>query len=103
YRLVGLGLKTHRVTVNFGQPNRDASRFIEVTGVEFDGVEDTVYCFTEPKRHRGCFNGIVTGQCGETPLLPYESCVLGSVNLANHVLDDGSDYDWEELEHTVRV
>jgi len=41
--------------------------------------------------------------CGETPLLPYESCVLGSVNLANHVLDDGSDYDWEELEHTVRV
>ena len=103
HRLVGLGLKTHRVTVNFGQPNRDASRFIGVTGIEFDGVEDTVYCFTEPKRHRGCFNGIVTGQCGETPLLPYESCVLGSVNLANHVLDDGSDYDWEGLEHSVRV
>lgn len=41
--------------------------------------------------------------CGETPLLPYESCVLGSVNLANHVLDDGSDYDWEQLENTVRV
>jgi len=41
--------------------------------------------------------------CGETPLLPYESCVLGSVNLANHVLDDGSDYDWEGLEHSVRI
>ena len=82
-------------------PNRDASRFIEVTGIEFDGVDDTVYCFTEPKRHRGCFNGIVTGQCGETPLLPYESCVLGSINLSEHVVEGG--FDWEQLENTVRV
>ncbi len=44
-----------------------------------------------------------TNPCGEVPLLPWESCVLGSVNLARMVREDGADLDWERLRHAVRV
>ncbi|MFB6104940.1 MAG: adenosylcobalamin-dependent ribonucleoside-diphosphate reductase [Halobacteriaceae archaeon] len=42
-----------------------------------------------------------TNPCGEVPELPYEACILGSVNLAHHTT--GSSIDWEKLRDTVHV
>jgi len=42
-----------------------------------------------------------TNPCGEQPLLPYEACVLGSVNLLAHVKN--REIDWMLLEKTVRT
>ncbi len=43
-----------------------------------------------------------TNPCGEQPLLPYEACNLGSINLACFVRQDGT-IDYDELRATVRA
>ena len=46
-----------------------------------------------------------TNPCGEMPLLPYESCNLGSINLAKMLVekDTGYEIDWGRLETVINI
>ncbi|WP_455220980.1 adenosylcobalamin-dependent ribonucleoside-diphosphate reductase [Kaarinaea lacus] len=47
-----------------------------------------------------------TNPCGEQPLPPYGSCLLGSVNLTKFVLDPFTDrarFDWDKYRKVVRI
>jgi ribonucleoside-diphosphate reductase alpha chain len=44
-----------------------------------------------------------TNPCGEVPLLPWEACTLGSVNLSKFWVAERKDMDWDALRETVRV
>jgi len=53
-----------------------------------------------------CENIRATNPCGEQPLPPYGSCLLGSVNLTKFVRDpftDKASFDWDEYNEVVDV
>ncbi|MDQ1326905.1 MAG: ribonucleoside-diphosphate reductase alpha chain, partial [Candidatus Poribacteria bacterium] len=88
----------------------------KVISIEFDGYED-VYNGTVDEFHNfyiGGFSNEENGkkviifvdnlQCGELPLLSWESCNLGSVNLSKMVREKNGEYsiDYDKLGMTVR-
>jgi ribonucleoside-diphosphate reductase alpha chain len=80
-----------------------------VASVAPDGVED-VYDVQVPGLNAFDANGIYAHNCGEQPLLPYDVCNLGSVNVGAFVRDDvpASEpwydrVDWKEYRRVVQL
>ena len=75
--------------IDYTLPNGERSTGMVVESVvKLDGLED-VFCFTEPKRNMGMFNGICTFQCVESysNVLPDKlshACSLASVVVGRH-------------------
>ena len=88
YKLSEMGFNTHRLTWNKRFPQRCAEQFTQIVEVIDDGRFDDTYCFNEPLRHMGMFNGLLTGQCTESfSNIKSDTyghvCNLASINLSN--------------------
>jgi ribonucleotide reductase alpha subunit len=79
----------------------DLADFAIVTLIEDLQIIEEVYNLTvDHPHHQFAVNGIISANCGEQWLGPYENCCLGSVNLNEHCGSDGT-VDWELLRQSV--
>jgi ribonucleoside-diphosphate reductase alpha chain len=87
-------------------PSAYSEKFVSaIANIEHVGRE-AVFDTTQPDKNNLIFNGLVTGNCGEQPLPPYGSCLLGSVNLTRfvkHPFGEFAEFDWNEYREVVRV
>lgn len=76
-----------------------------VESVQPDGIED-VFDVQVPGINTFDANGLHAHNCGEQPLPPYGSCLLGSVNLTRFVVEPftpQAKFDWERFREVVKV
>ncbi len=81
------------------------SVWITIEKIENAGVVD-FYDFTVPDVHVYIANGLLHHNCGEQPLLPWESCNLGSINLVKYIEYDEQGKPriaWQKLAEDIRV
>jgi ribonucleoside-diphosphate reductase alpha chain len=95
--LVNAGFSPKRLIINTENIlQRSASQFVKIDKIVNNERIDDTFCFTEPKRNMGIFNGILTGQCSE--IMEYSDanetavCNLASIGLPTFVSNGVFDY-----------
>lgn len=95
--------KAQRLTLLLSSYKRalNKERFIAtIENISCDGRED-VYDTQIPEVHTFDANGFYAHNCGEQPLLPYDACTLGAVNVGKFVVK--GEIDWQGLGEAVTL
>ena len=105
-KLLTLGFSPKRLNVEICEYQRSANKFIKIQKIVDNKRIDKTYCFNEPKRHAGIFNGIITSQC--TEIIEYSDdketavCNLASIGLPMFVKEDKT-FDFDKLEEVTKI
>jgi len=106
-KLKDLGFSPKRLKINDSEPNRNACQFVKISKIVNTGRKDDTYCFNEPKKHAGIFNGIITSQCCE--IVEYSDdnetavCNLASIALPTFVNPVTKQFDYDKLHDVTKV
>lgn len=104
-KIDAINLKPDMALEPFHLPNEPKS-YVKIKDIISNGRISDTYCFTEPLRNRGVFNGIITGQCSE--IIEYSDenetavCNLASIGLPSFVTEDRT-FDYEKLHEVAKV
>ena len=105
-KLLTLGFSPKRLNIEVCEYQRSANKFITIQKIVDNKRIDKTYCFNEPKRHVGIFNGIITSQC--TEIIEYSDdketavCNLASIGLPMFVKEDKT-FDFDKLEEVTKI
>lgn len=96
-------------TIGWNDPYTNKKLNTVVVSVKDENEYSDTYCFTEPKAHKGIFNGVIMGNCTEITQYtkPNEitpTCDLATVNLPSFVISNTNNnnkqqytLDWEKM------
>jgi ribonucleotide reductase alpha subunit len=105
FKLSHAGKQDQLVSIVNSLPERKRvifSDFLRIEEIKFgETVSDVWDISVHDKTHCFKISHVITGNCGEQFLLPYQSCNLGSINLGQYVKDGAVDY--LRLGQTVRT
>ena len=88
-KLLDLGFSPKRLIIKKHTPQRNATQFVKISKITDNNRMDKTFCFNEPLRHAGIFNGVITSNC--TEIIEYSDenetavCNLASIALARFV------------------
>ena len=91
----------------FYLPDCKENNLVKIKGIIDHGRISDTFCFTEPRRSRGTFNGIVTGQCCE--IVEYSDpnetavCNLASIALPTFVNKETKLFDYDKLHEVTKI
>jgi len=102
--LLKLGLSCKSLVIENRKSQRNATKFIKVIDIIETGKICETYCFNEPKKHMGIFNGIYSHNC---EIMQYSDsnetavCNLASICLPKFVKN--GQFDYNSLGQTTEV
>lgn len=105
--LLKLGFNPKRLNVKINNSiKQNSTKFITVDNIESIEKKSDTYCFNEPLRHAGIFNGVITGNCTEiieySDSKEYACCTLSSICLPTFVNEDKT-FDFVKLAEVASV
>lgn len=66
YKLLSIGFKTNRFKLNNNKPQTESNESIQISEIVEEKELSDTYCFTEPLRNMGIFNGVLLMNCIES-------------------------------------